>query len=58
LPFVSDPINSLELLKLMLDADHIDMKKIQSIVSYWRHIKDTPGQLTQQHKELFVSDPP
>ena len=51
-------MRTLDLLKLMFDAGHIDMKKIQSIVSYWRHIKDTPAQLTRQYKKLFGSEPP
>jgi len=50
-------MRTLELLKLMLDAGHIDMKKIQSIVSYWRHIKDTPGQLNKLYKQLFGCEP-
>ncbi len=56
--FGAKVMRTLELLKLMLDAGHIHMKRIQSIVSYWRHIKDTPGQLTKQYKELFGSEPP
>lgn len=51
-------MRTLELLKLMLDAGHIDMGKIRAIVSYWRHIKDTPGQLTKRYRELFDEDPP
>lgn len=51
-------MRTLELLKLMLDAGHIDMGKIRAIVSYWRHIKDTPGQLTKQYRKLFREDPP
>jgi len=56
--FGAKVMRTLELLKLMLDAGHIDMKKVQSIVSYWRHIKDTPGQLTKQYRKLFGSEPP
>lgn len=56
--FGAKVMRSLDLLKLMLDAGHIDMKKIQSIVSYWRYIKDTPGQLAKQYRKLFGSEPP
>lgn len=56
--FGAKVMRSLDLLKLMLDAGHIDMKKIQSIVSYWRYIKDTPGQLAKQYRILFGSEPP
>lgn len=56
--FGAKVMRSLELLKLMHDAGHVDMEKIRAIVSYWRHIKDTPGQLTSQYRKLFGSDPP
>lgn len=56
--FGAKVMRTLELLKLMFDAGHIDMKKIRAIVSYWRHIKDTPGQLTKQYRKLFGCDPP
>lgn len=48
-------MRTLDLLKLMLDAGHIDMRKIQSIVSYWRYIKDTPGQLESASGSYSVS---
>lgn len=51
-------MRTLELLKLMLDSGHINIDKIRAIVSYWRHIKDTPGQLTKRYKKLFGEDPP
>jgi predicted nucleic acid-binding protein len=56
--FDAKHMRTLELLKLMLDAGHIDMTKIRSIVSYWRHIKDTPGQLTKLYRKLFKDSPP
>lgn len=56
--FDAKVMRTLDLLKLMLDADHIDMRKIQSIVSYWRYIKDTPGQLEKRFRKLFGVDPP
>lgn len=56
--FGAKVIRTLELLKMMHVAGHIDMDKIRSIVSYWRHIKDTPGKLTKQYRKLFGCDPP
>ena len=51
-------MRSLELMKLMLDSGHINIKKINSIVTYWRHIKDTPGRLDKLYRQLFGTDPP
>lgn len=51
-------MRTLDLLKLMLDAGHVDMEKIRAIVSYWRHIGDTPGGLSRRYREIFGSDPP
>ncbi len=51
-------MRSLELLKLMLDSGHIDRQKIDSIVTYWRHIKDTPGRIDKLYRQLFGANPP
>ena len=51
-------MRSLDLLKLMLDEGHVDMKKIEAIVAYWRHIGDTPGRLTERYRQVFGAKPP
>ena len=51
-------LRSLELLKLMLDQNHIELAKVRAIVAYWRHIGDTPGQLAKRYRRLFGEDPP
>lgn len=56
--FDAKVMRTLDLLKLMLDAGHIDMGKIQAIVSYWRHIEDMPGQLRRRYRSLFGEEPP
>ena len=56
--FDAKVMHSLELLKAMLDAGRVDMNKIRAIVSYWRHIKDTPSQLNKRYRKLFGSEPP
>lgn len=56
--FSINVMRSLELLKLMLKSGHINIQKVRAIVSYWRHIKDTPGRLTKQYRRLFGTDPP
>jgi len=56
--FDAKVMRTLDLLKLMLDAGHIDMPKIRTIVSYWRYIKDTPGQLDKRFRKIFGCEPP
>ena len=51
-------IRSLELMKLMLDCEYIDQARIDEIVSYWRHIRDTPGRIDKLYRKLFGSKPP
>lgn len=56
--FGAKAMRTIELLKLMLDAGHVDMAKINAVVSYWRYIEDAPGQLAEQYRRLFGCDPP
>lgn len=56
--FGAKVMRTLNLLKLMLDAGHVDMTRINAIVGYWRYIGDTPGQLVEQYRSLFGCDPP
>lgn len=51
-------MRTLDLLKIMVDQDHIDMQKVRSIVAYWRHIDDAPGQLAKHYRRLFGGNPP
>lgn len=44
---------TLELLKIMLDCDHTDMKTIDGLVDYWRHIGDRPANLDIDYERLF-----
>lgn len=46
-------IPTLQVLKIMLDAGHIDMKMIDSLVNYWRYIEDEPANLVKDYKRLF-----
>ena len=48
-------LKTIELLKLMLDCGHINMEKVQEIVSYWAYMKDTPSPKTfmAECKRLF-----
>lgn len=44
---------TLELLKLMLDCRHIDIKKIREIVAYWIYLNDKPKDFHVDYKKLF-----
>lgn len=56
--FGAKVMRTLDLLKLMLDAGHIDMGKIRAIVGYWRHMADMPGQVRRQYRKAFGEEPP
>ena len=49
-------MTTLELLKLMMDCNHIEFKKIQSLHDYWISIKDMPYNLKADFKVLFLSN--
>lgn len=46
-------MKSIELLRLMLDCDHITIEKINTIVQFWRYWKDTPFDLGEDFRRLF-----
>lgn len=51
-------ICTLELLKLMLDAEHIDIVKVRSIAGYWIHVADCPKDFKSDYKRIFGEDSP
>ncbi len=52
-------ISSLELLKLMLDAGHIDIEKIEQVVAQWQYEQDTPyPNWEDEYARLFGKPPP
>ena len=44
---------TLGLLKIMLNAGHTDMKTINGLVGYWRHIHDKPANLDSDYNLYF-----
>lgn len=48
----------LDLLKLMIDSKHIDMKKVREIAGYLAYVKDKPREYWRDYKKLFGEDPP
>lgn len=52
-------LTSLELLKLMLDNDHIELGKIQQIAAQWQYECETPYKdWKKEYRKLFGSAPP
>ncbi len=51
--FDAKVISTLELLKIMLDCGHTDMKTIDGICDYWRYISDLPANFKKDYKRLF-----
>ena len=51
-------MTSLSLLKLMLDAGHIEYAKVRQISAYWRHERDLPAKFTRDYRRLFGEPPP
>ncbi|MCU7806071.1 MAG: DNA-binding protein [Candidatus Thiodiazotropha sp. (ex Lucinoma borealis)] len=52
--FDAQVMPSLELLKIMLDCDHTDMKVIDGLCNYWRYIADLPANFKFDYKRLFL----
>ena len=46
-------MTTLELMSLMLDCGHIQMKKIREIVAYWNYIGDKPANFANDYNRLF-----
>lgn len=44
---------TLELLKIMLDCGHTNMKTIDGLCAYWRHIADMPANFKTDYKRFF-----
>lgn len=52
-------ISSMELMKMMIDETHIDMEKVQLVVSQWNYDKDTPNRnFSKDYKRIFGEETP
>jgi len=56
--FGIDVWKTLELLHLMLEANHIDIAKIRQIASFWSYEQDLPADFTQDYPRLFGEPSP
>ncbi|GGA75326.1 hypothetical protein GCM10011369_16520 [Neiella marina] len=52
--FDAKVMTTLELLRLMLDCNHTDMKTINGLVEYWSHFGDKPANFAADFKRLFA----
>ncbi len=53
-----EALNTLKLLKKLLDCNHIDLAMIRAIAEYWIHLNDTPASYRKDYKKLFEEDAP
>lgn len=51
-------MSTLSLMKLMLDAGHIEFAKVRQIAMYWRHERDLPANFERDYRRLFGEPPP
>lgn len=51
-------MTTLELLRLMLDAGHIDLAKVRQIAAYWAYEDDRPAHFSLDYKGLFGEPAP
>jgi hypothetical protein len=51
--FEVEVLSTLEVLKIMLDNHHVDMKTIDGIVDFWRHMSDRPANMENDYLRLF-----
>jgi len=51
-------LKTLELLKLMLDCQHIKITVVRQIASYWNYAEDKPKLFALDYKKLFKESPP
>ena len=56
--FGVEVMSTLSLLKLMLDAGHIDLARVRQIAAYWRHERDLPAKFGRDYRRLFGEPPP
>lgn len=51
--FESGVLPTLELLKLMLDAQHINAKTVSGLFDYWKYLSDFPANFHADRRRLF-----
>ena len=51
-------INTLSLIKMMIENNFINEEKLHEIVGYWKYLKDLPANFREDYKTLFGEKPP
>ena len=51
--FEANVMPTLQLLKIMLDCGHTNMKTIDGLIEYWRYIGDRPANMESDYKKYF-----
>lgn len=51
--FDAQLMSTLELLKIMLNCGHTDMKTINGLVEYWKYFSDMPANFKADYQRLF-----
>ena len=51
--FDAQVIPTLELLKIMLNCGHTDMKTINGLLEYWQYFSDMPANSKADYQRLF-----
>lgn len=46
-------MSTLELLRIMLDAEHVTAEKVESIINYWQYIGDKPANFERDYQRFF-----
>ncbi len=49
---------TLKLMRLMLDAGHINMDRVRQICEYWQFERDLPANFRRDYSSLFEEEPP
>jgi hypothetical protein len=52
--FEANAMPTLQLLKIMLDCGHTNMKTIDGLIEYWRYIGDRPANMESDYKKYFT----
>lgn len=51
--FDAQVMPTLELLKIMLENGHTDMKAIDGLIDYWKYFSDMPANFKADYQRLF-----
>jgi predicted nucleic acid-binding protein len=51
--FEANVMPTLQLLKIMLNCGHTNMKTIDGLIKYWRYIGDRPANMESDYKKYF-----